>query len=123
MLFVSQGESERVTSCCRGFPLRRTAMRRLPYSHYVTLFLLRSHQEHRSVMIRFTVVGNRQITRQFVDAAHETGNQREDGSLVIDRLSECQQVSLVPRNGQRIDLSQPSTSTACCMKWKQQHAV
>lgn len=30
-----------------------------------------------------------------------------EGSLVIDRLSECQQVSLVPRNGQRIDLSQP----------------
>lgn len=33
--------------------------------------------------------------------------QGEDGSLIIDKLSECQQVSVIPRNGQRIDLSQP----------------
>ena len=33
--------------------------------------------------------------------------QGEDGSLLIDKLSECQQVTFAPRNGKRLDLSQP----------------
>jgi predicted dehydrogenase len=33
--------------------------------------------------------------------------QGEDGSLVIEKMSECQQVTWVPRSGDRQDLSQP----------------
>ncbi|QWA11852.1 Gfo/Idh/MocA family oxidoreductase [Sodalis ligni] len=33
--------------------------------------------------------------------------QGEDGSLVIEKMSECQQLFLVPRNGNKQDLSQP----------------
>lgn len=33
--------------------------------------------------------------------------QGEDGSLIVDMLSECQQVCFVPRSGKRIDLTQP----------------
>ncbi|WP_409311308.1 Gfo/Idh/MocA family protein [Pectobacterium sp. B1J-3] len=33
--------------------------------------------------------------------------QGEEGSLVIEKLSECQQVTFIPRDGKSLDLSQP----------------
>ncbi|WP_133624904.1 Gfo/Idh/MocA family protein [Erwinia sp. LJJL01] len=79
-----------------------------PYSVTASASLLESGVDaHGSVILNY---GDFDVTIQHSKVSQSTlpsEIQGEDGSLVIEQVSECQRVSLVPRGGKAQDLSQP----------------
>ncbi|VTO13636.1 oxidoreductase [Klebsiella variicola] len=50
------------------------------------------------------------------DSAIPSEIQGEDGTLVIEKISECQKLAFVPRGGKAQDLTQPQHIILCCMR-------
>ena len=85
----------------------------VPQSVHATATLLDSGVDgHGTVLLNY---GDFDVTLQHSKVSRSaipSEIQGEEGSLVIEMLSECQQVVFVPRDGKRIDLTQPQHITS-----------
>lgn len=79
-----------------------------PHSVHATASLLESGVDaHGSVQMNYGDFDVNLLHSKVSDSAIPSEIQGEEGSLVIDKISECQRITFVPRGGTPQDLSQP----------------
>lgn len=79
-----------------------------PHSVHATASLLESGVDaHGSVQMNYGDFDVNLLHSKVSDSAIQSEIQGEEGSLVIDKISECQRITFVPRGGTPQDLSQP----------------
>lgn len=79
-----------------------------PHSLSATASLLESGVDaHGSVQMNYGDFDVNLLHSKVSDSAIPSEIQGEEGSLVIDKISECQRITFVPRGGKPQDLSQP----------------
>ncbi|MEL4016290.1 Gfo/Idh/MocA family protein [Dryocola clanedunensis] len=79
-----------------------------PHSVSATASLLESGVDaHGSVQMNYGDFDVNLLHSKVSDSAIPSEIQGEEGSLVIDKISECQRITFVPRGGKPQDLSQP----------------